>query len=371
MAGWDLGLLDVQTGRTPAGVRENLGVLRARRELWNQRSWAGLMLTSRVTPDSSQVALGADGELYLGGDDYVGFAFAALAGDAGIGANDGVLPRGALRLLAERRRNRGMWYRAGVATTGARYAPALGYVERGDAIQPLAELGYGWVVSPSGHQLRASLASALAYRNAESAFDGSTASAILEYEPPSGTLWTLTLTRQEDDLLGPFTPVPDASVPAGRYVAGYGELKLKPSTGPRAVVGGTLRAGEYYDGRLYSVLLSPEWRASAYLRVSADLELDRIEFPQRDERVWSPLARLRLLASASPRLSFSLVLQANGTADLATANFRLRYSVSEGHDLWVVYNHDQNLDRHRWPETYIPGTARSGLLVKYTRSFGR
>jgi hypothetical protein len=369
--GWDLGVLDVQSGRTPSGDRENLGVLRARRGLWNQRSWAGLMLTSRVTPDSGQVALGADGEMYLGGDDYVGFALAVLTGDAGAGPDDGVLPRGAMRLLAERRRNRGMWYRAGVATTGARYAPALGYVERGDAIQPLAEIGYGWVVSPAGHQLRASAASAFAYRNAAGKFDGSTSSATLEYEKPSGALWTLTLTRQEDDLLVPFTPVPDATVPVGRYVAGFAELKLKPSTGPRAVVGGSARAGEYYDGRLYSLLLSPEWRASAHLRLSADLQLDRLEFLARGERVWSTLARLRVLASASPRLSFSAVLQLNGSADLATGNFRLRYSVSEGHDLWVVYNHDQNLDRDRWPETYIPGTARSGLLVKYTRSFGR
>jgi hypothetical protein len=370
--GWDLGLLDVQTGRTPAGVRENLGVLRARRELWNQRSWAGLMLTSRVTPDSGQVALGADGELYLGGDNYIGFAFAALAGDAGIGPNDGVLPRGAVRFLAERRRNRGMWYRAGIATTGARYAPALGYVERGDAIQPLAEFGYGWVVSPAGHQLRASVVSSYAYRNAAGEFDGSLASAALEYELPGGALWTLSLGRQEDDLLEPFTPVPNASVPPGRYTAGFAELKLKPSTGPRAVVGGTVRAGEYYDGRLYSALLSPEWRASAHLRLSADLQLDRLEFPDRNERVWSPLMRLRVLASANPRLSFSAVIQANGSADLATANLRLRYSIREGHDLWVVYNHDQNLDRDRWsPEPRIPGTARSGLLVKYTRSFGR
>jgi hypothetical protein len=368
--GWDLGVFDVHTGRTPAGDHENLGVLRGRRELWNQRSWAGLMLTSRLAPDSTQVALGADGELHLGGDDYVGFALAALAGDVGRGLDDGVLPRGAIRLLAERRRNRGAWYRAGVATTGSRYAPALGYVERGDAIQPLAEVGYGWVVSPAGHQLRASAASAFAYRNAAGTFEGSVASAVLQLERASGTLWTLTLTRQEDDLLAPFTPVPDAAVPPGRYVAAFGELRVKASTGPRAVVGGSVRAGEYYDGRLYSLLVSPEWRASAHLRVSADLQLDRLEFPSRGERVWSRLARLRVLASANPRLSLSAVLQANGTADLATANLRVRYSVSEGHDLWVVYNHDQNIDRDR-ADTLIPGTARSGLLVKYTRSFGR
>jgi hypothetical protein len=256
------------------------------------------------------------------------------------------------------------------ATTGARYAPALGYVERDDAIQPLAEIGYGWVVSPAGHQLRAGLSSSFAYRNAAGTFEGSTASAALEYEPPGGTLWTLTLTRQEDDLLLPFAPVPEASVPAGRHTAGFVELELEPSTGPRTVVGGSLRAGEYYDGRLYSLLLTPEWRASAHLRLSADLQLDRLEFPARGERVWSPLARLRVLASATPRLSLSAVLQANGVADLATANLRLRYSVREGHDLWVVYNHDQNLDRDR-AEPRMPATARSGLLVKYTRSFGR
>jgi Domain of unknown function (DUF5916) len=370
--GWDLGVFDVETGLTPSGTRENLGVLRVRRELWNQRSWAGVMLTSRLALDSGHLALGADGELYLGGDDYLNYALAALAGDAGLGPDEGVFPRGALRFLAERRRNRGMWYRAGVATTGARYVPALGYVERGDAIQPLAELGYGWVVSPAGHQLRGSVSSSFAYRNAAGTFDGSATSAILQYEPPSGAVWTLTLTRQEDDLLAPFIPVPDASVPAGRYAAGFAELAFKPSTGPRAVVGGSVRAGEYYDGRLYSLLLSPEWRASAHIRLSADLQLDRLEFPSRGERVWSPLARLRVLASANPRLSLSVVLQANGAADLATANVRLRYSVSEGNDLWVVYNHDQNLDRDRWwPETRIPATARSGLLVKLTRSFGR
>jgi hypothetical protein len=367
---WDLGVFDVQTGRASSGARENLGVVRARRTLLNPRSWAGLMLTSRVTPDSGQIAAGADGELHLGGDDYVGFALVTLAGDAGTGRSDGVLPRGALRLLAERRRNRGLWYRGGVATTGARYAPALGYVERGDAIQPLAEIGYGRVVSTAGHQVRGSVVTALAYRNAAGTFEGSATSAAVEYELPGGNLWTLTVTRLEDDLLSPFTPVPGATVPAGRHTAGFVELELKPSTGPRAVVGGSACAGEYYDGRLYSLLLSPEWRASAYLRLSADLQLDRLEFPDRYQRVWSRLVRLRALASASPRLSLSAVLQANGVADLATANLRIRYSVREGHDLWVVYNHDQNLDRDR-AEPRMPATARSGLLVKYTRSFGR
>ncbi len=62
-------------------------------------------------------------------------------------------------------------------------------------------------------------------------------------------------------------------------------------------------------------------------------------------------------------------MQANTLADLATANLRLRYNVGEGNDLWVVYGHQQNLDRDRMIPR-LPGPAAAKLLVKFTRSFG-
>ncbi len=369
VGGWDVGLFDAQLGKTEAGSRENLGVLRVRRGVFNPRSWVGMMLTSRVATDSTQTAFGADGDLFLGGDDYVSFGAAVLTGDAAAGPARGVLPRGALRLMVERRRNRDFWYRAGVSTTGAQYAPALGYVERGDAIRPTGEIGYGRLVSGAGHVVRASLATTGAWRNAERTFEGSAATATMVLENPSGGVWTLTAARQEDDLLEPFMPTPGTSVPAGRYTASYAQLALTSPTGPRTVIGGSVRAGEYYDGRLYSLILTPEWRASAHLRLSAEAQVDRIEFPGRDEREWSRLARLRVFAAASPRLTLSAVVQANTLADLATANLRLRYNVGEGNDLWVVYGHQQNLDRDRMIPR-LPGTAATKMLVKFTRSFG-
>jgi drug/metabolite transporter (DMT)-like permease len=370
MGRWDLGAFDAQTGRTPSGARENLGVVRVRRGVLNPRSWVGVMLTSRITSDSSQAAFGADGELNLGGDDYVGFGVATLTGALGSGPDRGILPRSSLRILAERRRNRGLWYRAGISTIGARYAPALGYVERTDAVRPTAEIGYGRVISQAGHILRASLVTALAYRNAAEAFEGATTAGVITLELPSGGVWSLTASRQDDDLLLPFTPTPETSVPAGRFTAGFAQLALTPPNGPRAVIGGSLRAGEYYDGSLYSLALAPEWRASAHLRLAAELQLDRLEFASRGEREWSRLARLRVLASATPQLSMSAVIQANGLARLVTANVRLRYNLSEGHDLWVVYGHHLNLDRDRTTPP-APATASAALLVKYSRSFGR
>jgi hypothetical protein len=327
------------------------------------------MATSRLAGDSAQAALAADGDLFLGGDDYLSFGIATLMGDAGAGPDGGVLPRGALRLVAERRRNRGLFYRAGISTTGARYAPALGYVERGDAIRPLAELGYGRVVSGAGHVLRGSLSAALAWRNAAATFEGSVTSATLALELPGGGLWTLTATRQDDDLLAPFSPSPGTTVAPGRHTARFVQLGLEAPTGPRAVLGGGLRLGEYYDGTLASLTLAPELRASAHLRVAGEVQVHRLAFANRGQREWSRLARLRILASASPRLSLSTVLQVNSLADLATANLRLRYNVREGHDLWMVYGHQENLDPGRYTPR-APGTARAGLLVKYTRSLG-
>jgi hypothetical protein len=251
-----------------------------------------------------------------------------------------------------------------VATTGARYVPAVGYVERHDAIRPQLELGYGRVISPAGHQLRGSVSSALAWHNSSGTFEQANTSLNAAWEQPGGATWTLSLQHQEDDLLLPFTPVTGATVPAGRYAARFAQLSLAPSNGPRAVLGGSVRAGEYFDGTLVTFTLSPEWRASAHLRVAGEIQIDRLEFNARGERVWSQLARLRALISATPRLSLTTVLQANTAGDLATANLRLRYNVREGHDLFVVYGHHHNLEQQA-------GTARSGLLVKYTRSFGR
>lgn len=366
---WDVGLFDAQMGRNPAGVRENLGVLRVRRGLFNRNSWAGVMLTSRVTGDSTQVAIGADGDLYLGHDQYLGFAAAALTGYAGAGPDEGVLPRGALGARIERRRNRGAWYRAEVTTTGARYAPALGYVERTDVIQPYLELGYGKQVSRTGRIVRVFGWHDLAYRNADATFEGSVTAAGVELETARGYVWRVTGSRHEEDLRSGFAPSPETTIPAGRHSAGYAQLSLTAPQGPRIVAAGSLRAGEYYDGTLYTLTVAPEWRPSAHLRAAAEVQIDRLAFAPRGEKEWSHLVRLRFLASANTRLSLSTLLQVNTLAHLATANLRLRYTWGEGHDLWLVYAHQTNLDRDLTSPP-APRTARTGLTVKYTRGFG-
>ncbi len=47
---------------------------------------------------------------------------------------------------------------------------------------------------------------------------------------------------------------------------------------------------------------------------------------------------------------------------------RLRYNPSEGHDLYVVYNHGLNTDRFR-VDPVLPRTSAQTLLLKYSRTF--
>jgi drug/metabolite transporter (DMT)-like permease len=367
--GWDVGFFDAQTDETDLSARENLGVLRLRRQVLNARSWAGVMMTSRIAEDSSQQAFAADGDLYLGGDDYLSFGAAVLAGDAMVGEAKGVLPRGALRLLVERRRNRDFWYRAGLSTTGSQYAPALGYVERLNAIRPMLELGYGRQVTPAGHVVRTSVVGTGQYRNAAGTLEQSHAGFVASLEQPSGASWTFVAARQEDDLLAGFSPTPATTIPAGRYTASWVTVSRNAATGPKVAVSASARVGEFFDGTLTGFSIAPEWRASRYFRIGGDLQVDRIEFETRNESQWSQLGRVRLLAAASPRLTFTAVLQSNSLAKAATANLRLRYNTSEGNDLWIVYGQLQNLDVDRVSPA-LPGTGRSGLLVKVTRRFG-
>jgi drug/metabolite transporter (DMT)-like permease len=367
--GWDVGLFDAQTDETELASRENLGVLRLRRSVINEGSWIGVMMTSRIAEDSSQQALAADGVLHLGGDDFLNFGAAILAGDAMAGDSKGILPRGALRVLVERRRNRDFWYRAGASTTGSQYAPALGYVERLNAIRPMLELGYGRQVSAAGHVVRGSINGQGQYRNAAGTLEQSHTALTGSLEQPSGASWTAVIARQEDDLLAGFAPTPATTIPAGRYAATYATISRNAATGPRVAVSASARAGQFFDGTLTGVSVAPEWRASRYFRIGGDLQVDRIEFESRNESQWSQLGRIRLLAAASPRLTFTAVLQSNSLAKAGSANLRLRYNTSEGNDLWIVYGHLQNLDVDRATPS-LPGTGRSGLLVKVTRRFG-
>ena len=371
VGGWDVGLFDVQTGQTPSGVRENLGV-RAR------------------AAGAAQPAL-------------LGRHHAHLAGEPGLGPGRARRRRRAaprrrrLRRLRARGAGRRRRRRPGRRRAAARRAAAPG----GAAPQP------GDVVSHRRRHHRRPLHARARLRRAGGRhpapggdrlrLGGLAGGAPAARQP----VVVLRLPQRGGDIRwihrvrGPgvraarrrgLDPHPD---PPGGRPAGAVRARCRRR---RCRRGGTRRASSSWSSSPRPA--RARWSAAPCGRASTTTAGSTrccsrpsgaprptcgspptcssiaSSFRRAASGSGRRLARLRVLASATPRLSLSAVLQANGVADLATANLRLRYNVREGHDLWVVYNHDQNLDRDR-AEPRMPATARSGLLVKYTRSFGR
>ncbi|MHA2289917.1 MAG: DUF5916 domain-containing protein, partial [Promethearchaeota archaeon] len=69
---WDLGILDMQTKKSIELPSENFGVLRFRRQAFNENSYLGGMITSRIGMDGNKnIAYGLDGTIRPFGDEYI------------------------------------------------------------------------------------------------------------------------------------------------------------------------------------------------------------------------------------------------------------------------------------------------------------
>ncbi|RQW02114.1 MAG: hypothetical protein EH225_08965, partial [Calditrichaeota bacterium] len=69
---WDLGFLNMQTARFEENPGENFGVFRTRRKVFNQYSYTGGMVTSRMGIDGTyNLAYGLDGQFRVTGDEYL------------------------------------------------------------------------------------------------------------------------------------------------------------------------------------------------------------------------------------------------------------------------------------------------------------
>src|SRR5512136_1998312 len=107
---WDMGFLDMQTeehGETPG---ENFGVLRMRRQVINQNSYVGGILTSKLGMNGDQnLAYGLDGIFRLYGDDYLNVKWAQTY-DSKIGNKMNSLDPSFILIDWERRSEKGFGY---------------------------------------------------------------------------------------------------------------------------------------------------------------------------------------------------------------------------------------------------------------------
>ncbi|HSG47142.1 MAG TPA: hypothetical protein VLA43_04910, partial [Longimicrobiales bacterium] len=341
MGGWDLGFLDMESAETPSRSAENRGLLRVRRQTFNENSYVGGIVTTRMPrgDGESNVLYGLDGVIRLFGQDYLSLVWSQSFGQDGDPEQDGALDRSLARLLWERRGAVGLGYRLDLSHVGAGYEPGLGFLRRRDYARVEPRLAYGWRPGPESRFLRHIVAvEGFAFRrNTDGVVESAEVKPGYLMELKSRHAFTGYFVHRYESLDRDFT-LPDGTwVPQGEYGFNAGELRYAGPYGSLTRLEGSLVAGDFFDGSIVSLRLTPFWRPSRHLRVSGTYRLDRVRFPGRDQAFDAHVAALRLQLMFDRRLSASTLLQYNSTSDRVTANVRLRLNPGEGHDLYLVW----------------------------------
>jgi hypothetical protein len=368
MAGWDLGVLDMQTAATEYSPAENAGVIRVRRRAFNEHSYLGAIVTSRIGQDGSRNrAWGADALVRVTGEDYLTLNWAQSFDRADHPA--GRADRAFARLRWERRGIYGLTYDLEAARVGPHFAPALGFVARTGYERASLQLSHGWRAPQTSSLLRhsASLTGAV-HRRLGGTVESAVAGPGWSVATKSGHGVLLNLRGRYEDLERNFRLGPDAEVPPGSYRFAEAAAAYEPASGRSLRVNASAAAGSFYDGSRVSAGISPVWNSSARLHLSGSYQWNHLRFAGRDQRFVAHVARLRALLMFNTRVSATSFIQYSSAGDALAMNLRLRYNPREGNDLHVVYNHGFHTDRFAY-DPVRPITDNRTLLLKYSHTF--
>jgi len=379
---WDVGVLDMQTEASGGVPTVNHGVLRARRTVLNEYSTAGGIFTSQIRGDGTyNLSYGLDTSIRWRGDHYVDVRWAQTFDDEddahrqallATGWREGLFDRSMIRLRAWKEVEQGFQYGFSGRSIGPLLNPGMGFLSRGDVTEMSGEVAWSKIFG-AGTALREiapfQIEGEIAFRNG----DRSVERASVQYNMDLGWkndwgLWWDPIEMLYDGLDEPVDLPENSFVPAGQYTY------FKTEGGVETPSGRVLRGGidggvqSFFDGMRYNVGAEMTWNASAHLSLSGSYGLSAVRFDSRDQEFASNIARLRIQSALDTRLSLNAFLQWASANDAFAANVRLRYNLSEGTDLWVVYDEGLQLDRDVMSPR-PPLSTRRTLLIKYSHTF--
>ncbi len=372
LGAWDVGFLDMQTDKSIDLPSENFGVLRLRRQVVNENSYAGAMVTSRVGRDGSyNFAYGLDGIFRVSGDDYLILNWAQTFDDELVRAKNSTLTNILrARFGWEKRTNQGFGYEASFSYSGPDFDPAMGFAPRVDVTRVGDRVFYGWrpdeASSIQNHIL--TFGANAFFRNTDGAVESAEIGPEWNVNFKSGAFGRLAFKVLKEALTESFELSDNVEVPVGRYQFYNLSAFYQTPWGGLLQSGFNLDAGTFYDGTRVSAGFVPTWTVSQHLQLSGEYQLNRVRLENRNQEFDAHIARFRVKATLNTELSSATFIQYSSDFHDVTVNLRLRYNPREGNDLYLVYNEGLNTDRFR-ERPVLPSTSSRTVLLKYTYTF--
>lgn len=229
-----------------------------------------------------------------------------------------------------------------------RYDPALGFVPR-TGIQDMRTFNawrWNWGDSSPLRRLTAFVEGDLV-QNLDGQRLDRTGWLGFEGETRAGDFINLHYQSSRERLDAPFAIRPGVTVPAGDH--GWDLVRARFFSARVRPVNIRLEAatGGFLDGDRTDYSAGLGWRPSSRFEFTADWLLNDIELPGGKFHV--RVASARVVYFATPDLQFSLLGQHDNFSERLGVNFRVRWTVQPGNEVFLVVNqgYDTSLDRFR------------------------
>jgi opacity protein-like surface antigen len=378
MAGkWDIGFLDMQTRAFDSKVdtiadlpSENFGILRLRRNVINENSYIGGIMTTRLGVDGTyNVSYGVDGIFKIFSNDYINIKWSQVI-DESLGSNLLSMDPSNIYLNWKRFTDKGFGYDFTYSRSGKDFQPEMGFMMRENYALYAARLKYGWLPGEASPLI----SHGIEFNNM--VFTDNVTGDIQSYEgmliygfnTKSSFMGMVGLGRQYEDVADTFDLSDDVVVPSGKYGFNVIESHINTPGSKRLSAMIDIWAGGFYDGTRFSIGLQPKWNISPSLQLGLAYEYNKIDFSDRQQHYNSHIARLNTLVMFTTKLSVSAFIQYNSLDNDILTNVRIRYNPREGNDLYVVFNEGRNTNLNR--ETpKLPAFYNRAVMVKYTYTF--
>lgn len=368
---WDVGFLDMHTAAIEDNPSENFGVLRAKRSVFNQYSYLGAIMTSRLGMNGSyNLAYGLDGQFRITGDEYLTIRWAQTFEEDSVNR---ILDWSPSRLLFNwvRRKSTGFGYDLAYTWSGDQYNPGIGF-EMKDNYQGYRIIAqYGRLPAENAllryHKI---FLTAYTFWNTSTRLRETVNSVLTwQFEAKKGYSGNIAANWFLEDVYDSLSLGNDqAYVPPGRYSFAYLSSIFSTSRSKSLYADLTADGGGFYDGWKLSLFVNPMLTVGPDFDLGATYCLDYVNFPERETSFTNHIVGVKGLLTLTTKTSFSAFIQYNTSVDKFIGNFRFRYNPREGNDLYIVY--DEGLNSNLSRETpRIPLSSGRTLLLKYTYTF--
>jgi len=378
MAGkWDLGFLDMQTlafNSADTSIEslpyENFGILRIRRQVINDNSYLGGIITSKLGMDGSyNTAYGIDGIFRIMKNDYLNIKLSQVIKDGGAN-NLASLDPSRIYVDWKRFSMKGLGYNFTYSRSGKDFDPGIGFQQRKDYSYYSGSVQYGWLPGISSPLISTQLEinEEIYVNNPSGTIESGTTGLQQNFNFKSGFNGMVGIEHSYENVDREFSLSRDVSVIAGEYRFTQAVAHLHSSASRRFLMNVDAYAGGYYDGNLLRIGLEPEWNIGSSVQLGFAYEYNRAVFSDRDKDFTGNIARLKSLVMFSTKFSLSAFIQYNSVENGVSSNIRLRYNPKEGNDLYIVINEGRNTYRDI-ENPRLPVFNSRSVLLKYTYTF--